>query len=341
MNRATLSLTCLLPLASTFFGCAAETDKPSTNEQEIAAIEAALSSPDGGMTATAEAPMFSDARLAALSTLELPTTPDPEDYATTFSATLPAVRAYDVLALWGHLPIGHDRDAAETTPAPIDWTGAISVEKGALRVARTVKFDQRDALSPRTTPSAVSFVSHTLPRVDGVLLRVVVPADGSAVLHFDTAALSTELDLSTLGEKFGTVKPLGDDRNGVAFFGFPVVPGCERGFVLGKWGKVRPELGRMHGVVVRADGEPLGHVRGVWGHAPRLDKDLFFGKYIDAGGDFRGLFAGTYGEGELSGRWGTRDPGNAGTMEGYYGAGYLKADGKGVWISRWSERCAK
>jgi hypothetical protein len=80
-------------------------------------------------------------------------------------------------------------------------------------------------------------------------------------------------------------------------------------------------------------------VRGVWGHAPKKDENLFFGKYIGVDGHTRGLFAGKYGDGLGEGVWGTRDPNAVGGLQLAYSDGYDKGDGRGIWLGRWSEKC--
>ena len=76
-------------------------------------------------------------------------------------------------------------------------------------IARAIAFDSRDQISPRTDAKSVSFVSRTLPHIDGLFLRVAVPALGPATLHFDSAALKKDIDLNAValngvgGERLG------------------------------------------------------------------------------------------------------------------------------------------
>src|SRR6185369_6076850 len=114
-----------------------------------------------------------------------------------------------------------DQDPSDVTPTPtpVDWTGGVSVDQGAIGVKRTLKFDLHDSVDPRNAPNVVTFVSHTLPHVDGLLLKIVVPAGGSQTLHFDTAALGADIDLSQLDAKGGGRVDV-DGRNGLAWIGF-------------------------------------------------------------------------------------------------------------------------
>jgi hypothetical protein len=90
------------------------------------------------------------------------------------------------------------------------------------------------------------------------------------------------------------------------------------------------------------DGNLLGYARGLWGHAPVRDENVWFAKYIGVAGDARGLAFGQYGGGTFDGLWGAVDENhtaNAGTTEGYYSDAYDTGDGRGVWLGRWSALC--
>jgi hypothetical protein len=321
----------LAPLAA--LGCAGD----AAEEEEIAAIQAALELEDGGMTEEAEAPAFADPAVRLSPAL-----------VTTYADTLavepaqqPSAASWHVMVIWGHLPPAHDRDDTVVTPAPVDWTGQVSVDAGAIGVERSLVFEPGDGVAPRTDPAVVAFASRTLPHVDGLLLKVVIPEGGAPVLHFQTSALTADIDLSQLAAKAGGGVPVGDGRNGMAFLGFQDEPGVAKGFVVGHWGKLDAEVGRLRGRVVGADGGELGHLRGIWGHAPNKDEDLFFGKYIAGDGAYRGIFGGTYGDGAFHGRWGNEQSRDAGVIEGRYSDGYAKGDHRGAFLGRWSEKVAE
>ena len=308
-----------------------------TSSDDAAEVSAALEADNGGMDAKDEPVEFADAELSAVPEFT-DVDADPQDM-TTEAAANPGATRYHVALLWGHLPAASDATANDLDPQPVDWSGSLSVDAGAIGIKKTLAFDARDHVDPRSTPQTVSFVSHTLPFVDGLFLHVVIPAGGSATLHVDTTALKTDIDLSALATSDGGVTRLADGRNGLAWIGYPDVQGCARGLLFGRWVKMRPALGRFRGRVIDGDGERIGDVRGIWGHAPRRDADVFFGKYISTDGTHRGLFGGHYGDGEFQGVWGTRDPRNVGTLEGHYSDAYDKGDGRGVFMGRWSEKC--
>jgi hypothetical protein len=328
MFRSTASL---IALFSAFaVGCFTNTQPV---EQEPSDIASALEAENGGLSMDPENPAFGDDIIRHMSTFDT-VYADAEDM-TVQAAQATGARRYKIAVFWGHLPSARDAEEGDVEPQPIDWTGSISVDRGAIGVKRTLRFDSRDKVLPRTDAKTVSFSSHTQPHVDGLLLDVVAPAGGK--VSFDTASLKTSIDLSQMAG----VTRLGDGRNGMAYIGFADVPGCAQGFLFGHWHKVRPQLGVLRGRVVDGAGAPLGHIKGIWGHAPKKDKDLFFGKYISDDGQSKGLFGGTYGSGEFKGLWAVNKPAETGALQGFYSDGYVKDDGRGVYLGRWSERCGR
>lgn len=326
-------------LASLSFACSSgSASDPAANPtgDDADSVSSALDADDGAMKPVDEAPYFGDPAVQAIEDLAA----GPEELMDAPGGDLPTMRSYHLAMFWGHLPAANDASDADVDPQPIDWNGSVSVDAGAIGVARTLAFDARDHLERRTDKTEVSFVSHTLPFVDGLLLHVVVPAAGSQTLHFKTASLDLDVDLSKLGEKWVGAKRLADGRNGVVFAGYPDVKGCARGLAFGRWVKLRARLGTLRGRVLDGEGDTIGHVRGIWGHAPKRDANVFFGKYISTDGTHRGLFGGRYGGGEAVGIWGTRDPKDVGAIQIEYGDGYDKDDGRGVWLGRWSEKCS-
>jgi len=269
-------------------------------------LSAALESDNGAMDRRDEPVEFGDPEVSALANFDA-TQIDAVDM-TVEAASRPDAHSYRIALLWGHLPAPSDGTATDLAPAPVDWSGSISVDAGAIGVKKTLLFDAHDSVAPRTEAAQVSFTSHTLPFVDGLFLHVVVPAGGSTLLHVNTTALRTDIDLSTLGATEGGVDRLGDGRNGLAYIGYEDVAGCARGLLFGRWIKARPALGRFRGRVVDGNGDRIGDIRGIWGHAPRRDADVFFGKYISVDGTTHGLFGGRYDDGAFKGLWGTRDP---------------------------------
>lgn len=301
-------------------------------------VQSALELENGGMTTASESPAFADPAVQAVEGF-VPDFADTQDM-TIESSKVQGAQSYHVALVWGHLPPAHDADPSDTAPSIMNWDGAVSVAAGAIGVERTLRFDYGDRLLPRQDAQHVGFVSHTLPHVDGLLLHVVLPPNAQPSLHFGTKSLTTDLDLSGLAKAPGGVVRLEDGRNGLFYIGYRD-DGCARGLLFGRWRKLMPQLGSFRGVVTDTHGDRIGHVRGIWGHSPKKNADLYFGKYISRDGDTRGLFGGQYGEGKFTGVWGTINPADQGVLEGYYSDGYERGDGRGVFVGRWSEKCSK
>lgn len=319
-----------------------------------AGAEASLDQEGGGLDANDTAPAFGDPAVdsmvgftdrfadqtdmladatGAMTPQSVPGAPEP--------ANEPAAHVYKLAVFWGHLPTPRDAEDTESAPQVMNWTGSISVDQGGIALKKTLRFDGEDSVTPRTDRKKIEFKSLTLPHVDGVYLHIALPADAPQVVHFATDSLTTDIDLTTLGPKAGGVTRLDDNRNSMAYLGYEDAPNCAKGLLVGHWIKVRPALGGFRGHVIGDQGQHIGHIKGIWGHARRINKNVFFGKYINDQGTHRGLFGGQYGQGEFKGVWGTRDPNNVGTLDGFYSDGYEKGDGRGVYLGRWSERCPR
>jgi hypothetical protein len=325
-------------------GACSSSVRTASGEPTSGSTSAALDAPNGGISpATAESPAFADPEVEALPVMDstLATAVDPTDPTAALAATSGAT-AYRLALVWGHLPVPHDADATDVAAAPEDWTGSISVAAGAIGLKRTIAFDVNDHIDPRANAQTLSFTSHTLPYVDGVLVRVVIPNGAIPSVHFATTALTTDIDLTKLAAGVGGVQRLSDDVEGLAWIGFPE-DGCARGFIHGRWVKSAPALGRLVGVVSDSDGNRIGDLRGLWGHAPKRDANVWFAKYIGVAGDARGLAFGNYGDGTFDGLWGAADESHTvdvGTTEGFYSDADDTGDGRGIWVGRWAAKCA-
>jgi hypothetical protein len=316
-------------------GCSSKSDG---GDESLGTPEAtALDLPNGGYDSTDSTPYFSDPTVKELPTFDA-TYADATDM-TTDAIAAPGATVYHIALLWGHLPPASDATTTDVAPQPIDWSGSVSVDAGAIGLKKTLLFDARDHVTPRTDAKTLSFDSHTLPYVDGLYLSVVIPSGGTPTLHFATAALTTDIDLGQFATKEGDVDRLADGRNGLAYIGFMDTPNCAKGLLFGRWVKYQAAAGTLRGVVVDGNGDMIGDVRGIWGHAAQRDQNVFFGKYISLTGGNRGLFGGQYAAGHYAGSWGTIDPANVGHLEGVYSDGYDNADGRGVFVGRWSEQC--
>ncbi len=304
-----------------------------TLEEEVAS---SLELENGGLDTADEAPLFGDEQLFAAASIEADTAAVDSMTNDAEVVTLrdrPDVAKQRVMLLWGQLP--PDRSA----PARV-WDGRLQLSRGAVLVRREIGFeDATDQVAPRMARTIVGFASTTKPFVDGLVLEVLdpdpanaapltltyTPRGGGDALVFDLDALAAgpvSYDVGADGDRMIATAIEADDA-------------CDHGFMRGRWHAVRANLGRFLGVVSDADGEPIGHLRGVWG-ARRDGNRVMFAKYISRDGGFRGIFAGTYGDGTFSGRWiiGTGDHGRA---QGRYRESVPGPETGGGFIGRWAE----
>lgn len=336
----TRSLTaCGTVLLSLLAGCGGGAATPSENSPEVATTANAIEQSNGGLTTTNEQVNFADP--AYMSTVPALTESSIDALVADDGATMtdpipaPMRTVYRVVMLWGHLPQPSDADttAAPRATAVTNWTGAVSIQNGAISVRRTLGFEQGDAVRARTDPSRVDFVSHTLPFADGLALTVVARTP-TASLHFETAAYTGDLPLP---DADGEARYLGDGHNGVYYVAYAERPGCRQGFVFGHWLRLRANLGFFRGRALESNGAQAGVLRGVFGRT-RAGQNVFFGKHISNMGVFNGLFGGAFGAGHFEGAWGTRD-GSRGELRGRYFDGTIRGDGHGAFLGRWREAC--
>jgi hypothetical protein len=215
------------------------------------------------------------------------------------------------------------------------------VNRGALRVRRRIAFEEAtgDRLETRTDRRSVAFRSSTLPASDGLRVTIIDPTpldpeplrldysdDNGSIFSVDLAdllAAPSSVDVDDRGNRIVVVAMPERDEN------------CRSGFMGGRWHQVVRHGGRLLGRVHNAQGEPLGHMRGVYGERANGNK-VFFGKYIGSDGRFKGIFAGRYREGHFRGRWMTR-AGDIGALGGRYRETAPGPEIAGHFAGRWAE----
>lgn len=329
MSRLSLPLALLLAVPA-----AACVNHPSDSQDVVAALE----QPNGGLDTTDEAPAFAADTELADAAIEGDTSAADAlatDPATSALDRASAARGFRFIVLWGKLPA--DRTATDART----WTGSLKVSRGGLVVRRTIGFEDRTdhLVMPRPAIDTVAFESVTKPFVDGLALTALDPAaappstepltltytaaDGSATYTLDLSKLATGPVVVDAGDGYKMIA-VGHRRAATA---------CDRGFMRGRWHALAPNHGKFLGVVTDEDGAQVGHVRGIYGQR-RNGEPVLFGKFIDRAGQFRGLLAGTYGDGAYRARWITR-AGDHGTAEGTY-VEASTADGGGF-LGRWSD----
>ncbi len=338
-------------------GCGKEATQP-TNQgiptQENPNLDESL----GGYTSQSEAPFFGDEDLAASCDLEVAAedafASDPDVLGWQNSDTF---RAYALTLLWGVLdsdPSIHTNDDGDGAQN-FDWSGSAIVNHGALVARATIAFERDDYLvGPRAERDKVMWVSHTSGGFDGLRLLVLQNlgvgddgvTDSLTITAGDHQWVLAVNDLADL-DRTEVIDDLG---NKFAIRSFRMMPQlCNRGFVGGAWLAPRePGMdGHFQGRWVAADGSVAGNVRGIWGINTKGEK-VFFGKYVDRAGNFRGILRGSWEDrgiespsqsnrlrthGMLQGEWVDENGAAVGTVRGHWRAARDGGDGffEGAW----------
>jgi hypothetical protein len=320
--------------AATLAACSATTSEPEDAEEIASAIERE----NGGLDMADDGPMFGDAELFAEAAIEPDSAvadPMATDSETAAQLASPDAALYNTLVLWGQMPPDMaNQDGHE-------WDGTISINRGAMVVRRQIGFeDETDALEPRSDRRSVSFISITVPRVDGLLLTIADPDPAAAeplVVTYTSA--SGAVFSATMADLVSGVQsqPVDESGNRIAAAALPrPVDPCAHGTLRGRWHRVEPGRGRLIGVVSNPEGETIGHMRGVYGRRT-TGEQVFFGKYIDLDGRFRGLFGGGYRDGHFQGRWIVRDDLDHGLLAGEYRETIDGPETGGFFVGRWAE----
>jgi hypothetical protein len=329
-------------MACAAVGCAGNVEG---EDAEVSEISAALEQENGGLTTADEAPSFG----AASEYVEVQ---EPE---TTIADTMAAdpqakpdleapnaVRVKAVV-LWGQIPGDKDTLAIRV------WDGKLSINRGAMLVRRTIRFEEKtDALLPRKDKRVVEFTSKTMPHHDGLRLEIIDPApeknasEPLTLSYEDKNGKVFSVPVASLldGPKTKVVDSYGNRV--VAMARARAIDPCEHGTLGGKWHPLidGPKgVGKFRGVVRNDDGAPIGHMKGIYGHK-KNGQEVFFGKYINSEGKFRGIFRGTYEDGRFEGRW-ISTTGDKGGLGGMYHEDRPGKEIGGHYVGRWAETTCK
>lgn len=328
--RHQLPLALLLTLPTV--ACA--TDSGAPDEDNLDGVTASIERENGGYDTSDEAPLFGDDALYASADIEadgqisdsLATDPAIVDLEANTS-----VAAREVIVMWGRMP-------ADPNAAPRNWSGELRLSRGAMVVRRRIAFEEAtDGLAPRVRRDVVAFRSVTKGHADGLALTVLDPTPTSTApltltyASADATATATyTIDLGALDD--GPVAiDAGDGAQIIAVAHRRAA--CAHGFVRGRWHAMSQNAGRYAGLVLNADGEPSGHIRGIYGVRAN-GESVFFGKFIAANGEFKGIVRGDFDARHFQGRWLDRD-GDHGVLRGLYRAGESLRGGQ--FLGRWAE----
>lgn len=339
MRSLRLRTTLVAALAGLGVSACTASDSPMPDEDEVAS---ALEQENGGFDTTDEAPVFGAEDLFDAAAVERDADfgDELDDANMTALRDTAGAESHRVAIVWGQIPPDRAPEHAK------DWTGALNLSRGGMIIRRTIGFEPATdhIVRPRTDRNTVAFTSVTKPFVDGLVLEVVDPTpDNGLLLTYHGAAGDFAFNLADLAN--GPIVVDADDQgNRMVAISLRRLASstdpCNRGFMRGRWHQIRPGLGAYLGMVVDADGNPIGHVRGIYG-VRRNGEHVMFGKFIGLDGRFDGILAGHYGDGEFRGRWISR-AGDAGKYQGAYRESLPGDAVGGGWVARWAETtCAQ
>ena len=275
----------------------------------------------GGYTATAESPAFGDQTLLTESAGEVEFD-DPILLSPSVDSIVNDSEAgiYHFRAVWGQLRF--DSTVTNVT----DWTGSLTVSRGAMVVRRIIRFERgQDYVLDRTDRKLIEWVSATTVHHDGLAIEIFIPkvddsdslmgADTQVTVTFETGPYSRTFTLAEIAA-LDTIVTLDDaDSNAVAFFGFRHYrERCRKGFVTGGWGFDDDGMGRFRGAWTSRNGQLIGYLQGHFGRDDN-GRNMFYGKWISADGSFEGFVKGT---------WQSRVPNHVPDHARKYAGGWFK-----------------
>jgi hypothetical protein len=330
-----------------------------------------LDSPTGGFTVLDEEPAFGEDELyePMLNEIAVDDTTADCDSVKSLTRNRHALH-FRLRALWGNLSLTYgDAVTAESEYCPLDWSGGMHIDGGAIVIERLIAFECDDSIT-RENLSTISWVSNTGPHVDGIQVSLVVPwgpADSTETyvepkLTIETGPYSRTFTMEELKE-LNLIEPVDDCGNGISIASQVLPAFCPRGFLAGVWKNVPPDtippadttdtekivLGKFRGIWISERGGPGGYLRGVFGKNSDGER-VFFGKYIDMTGRFVGILKGYYGQspvlaadtvnpyGFFQGVWINKDLMLAGRLKGHW---ISDEPGSGFFHGIWGADCTE
>ncbi len=319
-----LSLTALVPLANG--GCESTAATSGAGETGEFDEPVSLEAENGGYDTEDEAPMFGLESMGQYTADEDADDPTLSEEEEAIAETDPEAEVYLLRIVWGNLELNarEEREGGEETIV-LDWDGTLTLNGGgALVLKRTILFESHDAIVDETNRKLVEWISHTGPHVDGLLVKVIYlpdPGITEPAITFTTDLVTQTIPIADL-DHYNEIVTIDEDGHGVAFTALRIDDDdCPEGFLEGKWHD-RPSDrpgGIFRGRVLSETGRLNGHIRGHYG--VREGEQVFFGKYVNEFGLFRGILEGTYGDGAFEGDWLAAAGTLEGTLDGKYVTG--------------------
>jgi hypothetical protein len=370
MRRILLAIS-IIALFALAYGCQwldTGTAPEAANSEQIMDLD----SPTGGFTFTDEEPAFGEDELFDPMFNEIAV-----DDSTADSTQVKElirhrnVKIFRLRSIWGHL-ISTYEDTLETHNTeycPVDWSGMMKLEGGAILIERIIAFDKGDCVT-REDVGTISWTSLTGPHIDGLQVMLVVPwgpedsteAYVEPKLLFETGPFSRTFSLEELAS-LSLIEPVDRCGNGISINAHIMPAYCPYGFLAGAWKNVPPDtiaaadtndtekiiLGVYRGIWISERGTPGGYLKGVFG-VNSLGDQVFFGKYVDMTGRFKGILKGTYGTcpvltdtaeypyGFFRGVWINEDRVTAGGLKGHW---VTREPGFGYFHGVWGQFCVE
>ena len=293
-------------------GCSENPSDPALNSNVNADF--------GGFTSADETPAFGDpvmvSMAADLSGEEINDATLQTDPEVAEMDRDPATGRFALKVIWGKPRYD------STVVAPTDWSGSLSINRGAEVVRRVIRFERgQDELLPRTDRRLIEWVSQTTSHNDGLLIEIfnpphpdsiridttfVIDSTGASIVGgIDTTVFTSLLTLTfrtaplTISFSADQLAALDTviyvkDSCAVIFQSTRIQRNpCPRGYLSGGWGVTDSGQHVFRGVWMSVRGNVEGYLRGRWG-VNDDGRKMFWGKWISSNGRFEGF---------LRGRW--------------------------------------
>jgi hypothetical protein len=310
-------LLALLPMAP---GCGHEAGPTvASPQQETQSFD--LNAANGGLTSTDEAPAFNDETLLRMAEEASATTELGTDPFIIGNEQPPATRVYAMSVVWGALPTDGIREPTNPNGDDgdvYDWSGGMTLSRGALRLAGVIAFERSDSIIlPRTDPRSLAWISHTDAAFDGVRVLLFQPPQPDSTIKdtlvFRAGSYERSFLLSELANLDEMVGPDGNG-NSLRFRSAMIDPEVSnQGPLRGRWRSIAlgDSVGPIDGIWIGQHGRVLGFFRGVYGENAQKERVLF-AKVTNLRGAFRGILRGTWGKDQLNSEGGQADQASSG-----------------------------
>ncbi len=317
MRRFSALLFSLL-LAAALFGCE-NGSGPSTPGVPSSSGGVDLDAEYGGLTFEDEEPAFGEPALFADEFLT-EDSPFEDEFARNFDVarlrSREGTRVFMLRIKWGRLlPPGDGNSTGCRNGDILDWSGSLSIDRGAIILKRTILFEPGDYIHERQDMRVLEWTSTTggsmtptaRPHYDGILVEIIDPimpdsvdcSGGYGTADYGRDCSSNQVTFTTphytrvltMDELISISELVYVYRCyiGVSFDGFlKVGPPCPQGFLSGIWKPVPPDTtsppppDSTYSAIAQDDdgGEVKGH---------------FYGNWIQENGALAGHLRGVYG----------------------------------------------